>query len=90
MSRTIRVWLDELLRLPEYSTSIPTGVYPGKQWRAKLMGEDNWWIGMFGDSRSDGTTLICWHKVVLLHGPRRGDERSRLSPNGQREGRVQP
>ncbi|MDR5839368.1 hypothetical protein [Caballeronia sp. LZ034LL] len=32
--------------LPEYSTSIPSGVYPGKMWRAET--EDGWYLRWFG------------------------------------------
>lgn len=35
--------------LPEYSRSIPSGVYPGKMWKAVL---------------SDGTAHLCWFGIV--------------------------
>lgn len=36
--------------LSEYSTSMPSGVYPGKMWKCNQRGTDNWWL--------------CWYGVV--------------------------
>lgn len=79
---TMRIWLDELDRLPEYSTSLPTGTYPGKQWRAKRA--SGWFIGMYGEPTDPKTIPIHWFEVVLLQGPRKRNERSRLNPDGRR------
>lgn len=35
--------------LPECSTSIPTGVYDGKCWKAKNRFTGEWWIGCYLD-----------------------------------------
>lgn len=42
-------------RLPEYSSSIPSGVYPGKMWRAQSDG--GWWLRWFGTV--DGRPDLC-------------------------------
>ena len=80
----VRIWLDELNRLPEYSCSLPTGTYPGKQWRRCHFGTGEWYIGTYGEPTDKDTIPIYWHHVVLLQGPRRGSEPSRLNPNGRR------
>jgi hypothetical protein len=84
VSKPIRVWLDELMGLPEYSCSLPTGTYPGKQWRCAAPCESGWYIGTYGEPTDPQTIPIFWHEVVLLQGPRRRNERSRLNPNGRR------
>jgi hypothetical protein len=77
---TIRIWLDEFERLPEYSVTIPTGVCPGKTWRkrepyATETAETVWWIGQYVEVPSDlRVCAIRWFEVVLLQGPRRGNE----------------
>jgi hypothetical protein len=98
MKGTIRVWLDELKALPEYSCSVPSGQYPGKSWKrnvlafARLPGPtvfEEWWIGQYHAVPGfSGYVYTFWFKVVLLQGPRRGNEKSRLSEDGVRPTKV--
>lgn len=53
-------------RLPEYSTSLPSGKWPGKQWKAKYKGKDNWHMGEYYEKPGD-TKFMCirWLKIVI-------------------------
>jgi hypothetical protein len=55
---------DQLAGLHEYSTSIPTGVYPGKCW--KRWGKGVWVLVWFGDvpSKPDQCS-INWRTVLI-------------------------
>ena len=53
-------------RLPTYSTSLPTGTWPGKQWKAKYKGKDNWQMGEYYEEPSDPANMyIKWKKIVI-------------------------
>lgn len=67
MPNQMRVWLDELERLPEYSFSNPTGVHPGKTWKRKVRAGE--WVIMLYCERQH----IHAFKVVLRQGPRQGN-----------------
>ena len=41
-------------KLHSYNTSTPSGVYPGKMWKAYRFGK--WWLRWFGDSGPDMCT----------------------------------
>lgn len=72
---TLRIWLDELEQLPEYSTTNPTGVRHRKAWKARGRG-DRWWVCMYWVI--GGRCYTFTFRADLLHGPRRPGERSRF------------
>ena len=77
----MRVWLDELDRLPEYSHSIPTGQCRWKAWKAKDCKTGEFFIRQYGDTYLlNGKEYIKIHafEIVLLQGPRKGNERLRF------------
>jgi hypothetical protein len=85
MAWVMRVWLDELERLPEYSYSIPTGKCAGKTWKSAWdVSELGWRICQYGFPAKD-TLMICRFHVVLLQGPRRGNERLRFKTECTKE-----
>lgn len=43
-------------KLLDYSSSQPTGVYPGKMWRSRR--RDGWVLCWYGDVTEDGK--VCW------------------------------
>lgn len=45
--RIVKLTQSEFAALPEYSHSVPTGTTIGKRWKAKLRGENNWWMGEY-------------------------------------------
>lgn len=71
----LRIWLDELERLPEYSATNPTGVRHRKAWKMRGRG-DRWWVRMYWEIGGRFYILTFW--VELLQGPRRPNERSRF------------
>lgn len=75
MAKVIRIWADELERLPEYSLTYPTGVCNGKTW--KIRGhKGEWSVGQYREI--NGVMWVMFFRVVLLSGPRRVDERFRF------------
>lgn len=52
-------------KLAEYSTSIPSGVYPGKMWKAQCIGGE-WMLRWFGEV--EGRPDLCSNnqRVILL------------------------
>ena len=62
------------LKLPEYSSSFPTGVYPGKMWRrndglfdrtAKLS-DRRWLLCWYGSVEEDGTCPIEFREIIVV------------------------
>ena len=82
MKGTIRIWLDELERLPEYSSSKPSGVCPFKSWKRRVRkpgGGLAWIVGMYTPIQGITHELYTrWFDVVLLQGPRREGDPLRL------------
>jgi len=68
----MRVWLDELERLPEYSHSNPTGTCPGKTWKRKYA-DGTWVIMQYGAIHGNWIDTFRF-EVVLRQGPRRNRE----------------
>lgn len=63
---TIALTQAALDMLPEYSTSLPTGKWPGKQWKAQYKGKDNWWMGEYYEEPGDTKFMyIRWQKIVI-------------------------
>ena len=66
----------ELAALLEYSTTLPTGTIPGKQWRCRRPwyapeNADNWWRGTYGRPYPAGHKLhgqipIIWQRIVVI------------------------
>jgi hypothetical protein len=56
---------DELLQLPEYTTSLPTGTTIGKRWR-RSKGDGGWEIGEYVRSALPNHVGIKWYQVQLL------------------------
>lgn len=51
--------------LPEYSSSYPTGVYPGKAWKCHWRGADRWFLRWFGIV--PGNDKVCSnHQLEIL------------------------
>lgn len=71
----IRLWRDELTAMPEYSTSLPTGICDGKTWKRRH--GDGWLIGAYC-FENDGTFKVLWFAPVILSGPRRPSEKTRF------------
>ncbi|WP_152664047.1 hypothetical protein [Sphingomonas sp. SRS2] len=69
-----------LLRIPNYSCSLPTGTTPGKYWRRAAAyrfqePSDQWLIGQYGEPFPEGHELqgrspIRWWQVVVTDAPR--------------------
>ena len=77
----IRLWLDELERLPEYSRSKPSGVCPFKAWRRRerTASGEVWLVGMYVPIQDTTSELYTMYfDVQLLEGPRRDGEPLRL------------
>ena len=61
--------------LPNYSSTIPTGAWPGKQWKRKCKGEDNWWLGEYYEKEGDKEfTYINWTKITISEDGLRVDQ----------------
>jgi len=66
----------ELNGLLEYSTTLPTGTTPGKQWRCRRpywapKSADNWWRGTYGrpypeGHKHHGSIPIIWQRIVVV------------------------
>jgi hypothetical protein len=68
---TVYLTAEELAALPEYSTSLPTGVRAGKRWkRQKLFGspEKGWLIGEYAPASGDigAEMVVVWYDAVVL------------------------
>ena len=78
MRRVIRLWADELERLPQYQFTRPTGICHGKTWKRRVQdvvkeGEPvEWLICQYWEVM--GTTFTFVHEVELYQGPRWGCE----------------
>ncbi|QFY42947.1 hypothetical protein F6R98_10260 [Candidatus Methylospira mobilis] len=55
---------DDLNRLSEYSSSIPSGVYPGKMWRAKW--RDTWLLRWYGESDVPGMCSNNQREILIV------------------------
>lgn len=70
----------QLRALPEYSTTLPTGQTPGKQWRRAQRpwhnrASDEWWLGQYGEPypeghKHHGQIPIYWKQIVVTDAPR--------------------
>ena len=77
-----RVFLStaQLRVLPEYSTSLPTGTTPGKQWRRAVRPwqtspSAEWLLGEYGEPypeghKHHGKIPIFWREIVVVDAPR--------------------
>jgi len=54
-----------LQRLPEYSTTIPTGAYEGKMWR-RANGPDKWFLCWYGPSEDPDMVSINSRPIRLI------------------------
>lgn len=71
----VRMTKDEFLALPEYNTTLPTGVVPGKRWRRHdgifdadfLSGgrKPVWLVGEYGPA-VDGKCPVNWYIPIFL------------------------
>lgn len=81
----MRLWLPDLMRLPEYSTTLPTGMCDGKTWRCAArfildgVHDSGWVVFQYHDlpGRPHLIGIRGFH-VTLRQGPLRGDERPQL------------
>lgn len=60
----------DLIRLPEYSTSLPTGMYPGKVWKRRGVG-DRWLLAETVESEKPGYVDILWRDIKVTAPPAR-------------------
>lgn len=66
-------------RLPEYSTSIPTGVYVGKVWKARR--GEGWMLGTFEDhDPPDPEFVMTRFRKLTIETPRAHQIRMTLTP----------
>lgn len=66
---------DQFDRLPEYSASIPSGVYPGKAWKRNdgafdeafraAGGKLRWLLGWYGETDDPEKCSINWREVLI-------------------------
>lgn len=57
-------------RLLNYSTSLPTGVYPGKMWRAMNPSEGEWYLVWFIENDSvESMCLILSREIIIEEDP---------------------
>jgi len=52
-------------RLKEYSTTTPSGVYPGKMWRGHY--PDGWYLHWYGEVPGDPGMCRVYSAVIMLH-----------------------
>jgi hypothetical protein len=65
---------DQLEELPEYSYTIPSGVYPGKCWKReemKMRGfrwapSGRWWLGWYGIHSDPKRCTINWRIIEVV------------------------
>ena len=50
-------------RLPEYSSSIPTGTTIGKQWKRRE--GNNWYLGEYIPHEDPKLVGISWKRIIL-------------------------
>lgn len=56
-----QVVLDQL---PEYSSSVPSGVYVGKMWK-RDDGEGGWWLCWYGEHSDPDTCSINKRRILV-------------------------
>lgn len=79
MSEFIRMTAAQLMVLPEYSCTVPTGAKAGKRWRRhqpyRRRCSDgpcaHWWLGEYVDRGEPGVMAIRWRKVEFGPQPAR-------------------
>lgn len=63
--------LDDFWKLPDYSTSEPSGVYEGKMWRSSVYIDDDkertWILRWFGLSDKPDTVILDWRRIVIFY-----------------------
>lgn len=64
--KTVVLTKAEFDTLLEYSLSLPTGTIPGKRWKCRAKGPDNWFLGEYGDFIG-GDIQIKWSKIVIVN-----------------------
>jgi hypothetical protein len=50
-------------RLAEYSTSMPSGVYPGKMWKRNQRGI--WFLGWYGECEDPTMCTNNWREILI-------------------------
>lgn len=53
---------DQIASLPEYSRSLPSGVYPGKCWLR--IDRDGRWLGWYGPETPEHTCKVNWREII--------------------------
>lgn len=56
---------DQFNELSDYSRSIPSGVYPGKCWRATYKGGARYML-WYGPFHTDGKTVDILHRRIII------------------------
>lgn len=62
--KTILLRPDQFRDLREYSTSIPSGVYPGKCWKAQ--DSRGWFIRWYGPETLEGNCQVNNRDIVVV------------------------
>lgn len=74
-TETARLSCEEFKKLPEYSTTLPTGTTPGKLWKreqSEMRGTEDykrlgWYIGEYEDIPGDPNHIaINWYKITHI------------------------
>ncbi len=55
---------QDFQELGEYSTSLPSGVYPGKMWKRREPGV--WYLGWFGETANPELCSVNFREIILV------------------------
>lgn len=62
--KTAILTLDQFIDLPEYSMSIPTGVFIGKVWKRKERGK--WYFGCFEEHENPDLVSTVFRQLIVV------------------------
>jgi len=55
---------ESFQQLKRYSTSIPTGIYEGKMWKARIGGK--WFLRWFGIENKEGLLPLLIREIIVV------------------------
>jgi hypothetical protein len=58
--------LRQIEQLKEYSSTMPTGVYPGKCWQRKERDPDRHLLVWYGDENNEGKCPILFREILVM------------------------
>ena len=56
---------ESFRELPEYSLSVPTGVYVGKMWKSRGR-NDEWYLRWYGNSLLEDGLCYVYSRIILI------------------------